>query len=125
IAATGYAIDLDFIPPHVLQVADNRLELYMRIVPPDWPGLYFMGFFNTDTALNMVFEHQARWVRELLLENARLPDAETMRLAIAERAAWYARQYKQSIRHSIEEEHVRYLTDLRTTLKEMLQRRDR
>jgi hypothetical protein len=125
IAATGYLIDLDFIPPHVLQVADNRLELYMRIVPPDWPGLYFMGFFNTDTALNMVFEHQARWVRELLLENARLPDAETMRQAIAERAAWYAGQYKQSIRHSIEEEHVRYLTDLKTTLKEMLQRRDR
>ena len=92
----------------------------MRIVPPEWPGLYFMGFFNTDTALNMVFEHQARWVRELLLENARLPSAEAMRQAIAERAAWYAGQYKQSIRHSIEEEHVRYLADLGKTLKEML-----
>src|SRR4030095_11453499 len=87
IAATGYRIDLDFIPPEVLQVTDNRLELYMRIVPPEWPGLYLMGFFNTDTALNMVFEHQARWVRELLLENARLPSVEAMCQAIAERAA--------------------------------------
>ena len=120
IAATGYAIDLDFIPEKVLKVADNRLRLYMRIVPPEWPGLYFMGFFNTDTALNMVFEHQARWVRELLLENARLPDARTMHAAIAERQAWYAGQYKQSVRHSVEEEHVRYLTDLRTTLKQMV-----
>ena len=120
IAATGYAIDLDFIPENVMKVVDNQLGLYMRIVPPDWPGLYFMGFFNTDTALNMVFEHQARWVRELLLDNARLPDAATMRAAIAERAAWYAGQYKQSIRHSVEEEHVRYLTDLRTTLKQMI-----
>ena len=94
----------------------------MRIVPPEWPGLYFMGFFNTDTALNMVFEHQARWVRELLLENARLPSPEAMRQAIAERAAWYAGQYKHSIRHSIEEEHVRYLGDLGKTLKEMLQK---
>ncbi len=92
----------------------------MRIVPPEWPGLYFMGFFNTDTALNMVFEHQARWVRELLLENSRLPSAEAMRQAITERAAWYAGQYKQSIRHSIEEEHVRYLTDLKTALREMI-----
>ena len=92
----------------------------MRIVPPEWPGLYFMGFFNTDTALNMVFEHQARWVREILLGNARLPDAGVMRKAIADRAAWYAGQYKQSIRHSIEEEHVRYLTDLRKTMREML-----
>src|SRR5262245_49425004 len=89
IAATGYAIDLDFIPEDVLKVVDNRLELYMRIVPPDWPGLYFLGFFNTDTALNMVFEHQARWVRELLLENARLPSTATMRASIVERAAWY------------------------------------
>jgi len=123
IAATGYAIDLDFVPPQVLQVADNQLELYMRIVPPEWPGLYLMGFFNTDTALNMVFEHQARWVRELLLENARLPSAGSMRQAIVERAAWYAGQYKQSIRHSIEEEHVRYLTDLKTTLREMVELR--
>jgi len=120
IAATGYRIDLDFIPPEVVHAQDNRLELYMRMVPPDWPGLYFMGFFNTDTALNMVFEHQARWVRELLLENARLPEPAAMHHAIAERAAWYARQYKPSIRHSIEEEHVRYLTDLRTTLRAMV-----
>jgi hypothetical protein len=84
-----------------------------------------MGFFNTDTALNMVFEHQARWVREILLGNAALPDAAEMRLAIDERAAWYARQYKASIRHSIEEEHVRYLTDLKKTLREMVARRQR
>ena len=124
IAATGYAIDLDFIPTSVLQAADNQLELYMRMVPPQWPGLFFMGFFNTDTALNMVFEHQARWVRELLLDNARLPDAAAMRQAIAERSAWYATQYRQSIRHSIEEEHVRYLSDLKKTLKRMVKRRE-
>jgi hypothetical protein len=123
IAATGYEIDLEFIDPHIVNVEGNRLELYMRIVPPDWPGLYFMGFFNTDTALNMVFEHQARWVRELLLGNAKLPEREVMRHAIRDRAAWYAGQYKQSIRHSIEEEHVRYLTDLKKTLRLMLSRR--
>ncbi len=122
IAATGYAIDLDFIPESVLRVTDNQLDLYMRIVPPDWPGLYFLGFFNTDTALNMVFEHQARWVREILLDNAQLPSVSVMRAAIAQRAAWYAAQYKRSIRHSVEEEHVRYLTDLKKTLTAMVKR---
>jgi dimethylaniline monooxygenase (N-oxide forming) len=92
-------------------------------VPPEWPGLFFMGFFNTDTALNMVFEHQARWVREILLDNARLPGMPEMHQSIAERSAWYASQYRQSIRHSIEEEHVRYLTDLKQTLKRMVKRR--
>ena len=123
IAATGYRIDLDIMQPDIVNADDNQLGLYMRIVPPGWPGLYFMGFFNTDTALNMVFEHQARWVREILLGNAVLPDVSAMRRAIEERAAWYARQYKQSIRHSIEEEHVRYLGDLKTTLREMVRRR--
>lgn len=123
IAATGYSIDLDFIPHEVLQVTDNRLALYMRMVPPDWPGLFFMGFFNTDTALNMVFEHQARWLREILLDNAQLPDAPEMRQAIAEREAWYAAQYRNTLRHTLEEEHVRYLTDLKHTLKHMLRRR--
>ena len=97
IAATGYLIDLDFIPPQVLQFADNRLELYMRIVPPEWPGLYFMGFFNTDTALNMVFEHQARWVRELLLENARLPERR--------RDAPGHRRARRLVRRAVQAEH--------------------
>jgi dimethylaniline monooxygenase (N-oxide forming) len=123
IAATGYRIDLDVVPAEIVNVEDNQLGLYMRIVPPQWPGLYFTGFFNTDTALNMVFEHQARWVREILLGNAVLPEASAMRRAIEERAAWYARQYKQSMRHSIEEEHVRYLGDLKKTLAQMVQRR--
>lgn len=117
IAATGYRIDLDLLPPDVVRVTDNRLDLYLRIVPPGWPGLFLMGFFNTDTALNMVFEHQARWVREFLLGNAVLPSDAEMRQAIALRTAWYKRQYRDSARHTIEEEHVRYLTDLRTTLK--------
>ncbi len=117
IAATGYRIDLDMLPPEVVRVVDNRLDLYLRIVPPGWPGLFLMGFFNTDTALNMVFEHQARWVREHLLGNATLPSDADMRQAIADRTTWYRSQYRDTERHTIEEEHVRYLTDLRTTLK--------
>lgn len=120
IAATGYEIDLDFMPPEVLKVEGNELDLYMRIAPPEWPGLFLQGFFNTDTALNMVFEHQARWVREILLDNAALPSPADMHAAIADRKAWYAPQYKHTPRHTIEEEHVRYLSDLAKTLKAML-----
>jgi dimethylaniline monooxygenase (N-oxide forming) len=120
IAATGYEVDFDFIPPEVLTAENNELDLYLRIAPPDWPGLFLQGFFNTDTALNMVFEHQARWVREILLDNAALPNPDEMRGAIAERKTWYASQYKHTPRHTIEEEHVRYMTDLKNSLKTML-----
>jgi len=46
-----------------------------------------------------------------------------MRSAIAERSAWYTARYRQSLRHTIEEEHVGYLTDLAKTLKSMVKRR--
>lgn len=59
-------------------------------------------------------------MREILLGNALLPDPPAMQRAIEPRAAWYARQYKLSVRHTIEEEHVRYLTDLKRTLWQMV-----
>jgi len=42
------------------------------ITQPGWPGLYFPGFFNLDTALNMVFEHQSRWIRDIELGEGRV-----------------------------------------------------
>ena len=119
IAATGYLIDLPFMPPEVVPLTDNQLNLYKRIIPPGWHGLYFMGFFNTDTALNMVFEHQARWVRDVELGAAQLPDESTMQDDIARKNDWVAKYYKASGRHTIEEEHVPYLKELATSARQM------
>jgi dimethylaniline monooxygenase (N-oxide forming) len=125
IAATGYLIDLPFLKPEVVPIVNNEVELYERIVPPAWPGLYFMGMFNTDTALNMVFEHQARWIREMELGTAVLPSESEMRSAIAEHRAWVQRHYRDSPRHTIEEEHVPYIGSLKRTLREARSRRKR
>lgn len=119
IAATGYLIDLPFIPPEVVPIRDNSIDLYQRIVPPGWPGLYFMGMFNTNTALNMIFEYQARWIREIELGNAALPSESEMRAAIEARKRWVHETYKASPRHTIEEEIVPYRKDLRRSLRRM------
>jgi dimethylaniline monooxygenase (N-oxide forming) len=119
IAATGYRIDLPFISPDVAPVKDNSIELYQRIVPPGWPGLYFMGMFNTNTALNMIYEYQARWIREIELGNAALPSEREMRAAIEDRKRWVRATYKASPRHTIEEEVVPYRRDLRRSLRRM------
>jgi hypothetical protein len=107
------------MPPAVVPLTDNQLNLYKRIVPPGWPGLYFVGFFNTDTALNMVFEHQARWVRDIELGMAQLPDESAMHDDIAHKNDWVARYYKASGRHTIEEEHVPYLKELASSARRM------
>lgn len=122
IAATGYQLELPFIKPDIVAVKDNSLNLYMRIVPPDWSGLYFLGFFNSDSALNWIVEGQIRWIREHELCRAVVPDKSGMLQEIAERKAWVRRTFKESSRHGIEVEHMPYFRDLRRTMTEAQRR---
>ena len=123
IACTGYLIDLPFVPESVLPVRNNAVELYKRTCVPDWPGLYFMGMYNTTTALNLVFERQAKWICAHESGEAALPDPQAMRDDIAAKQAWIARHYKPSLRHTIEEEHLYYLQELDRSEKEGRRRR--
>ena len=125
IAATGYLIDLDFMDKRVVQVEDNSLDLYMRMVPPTWPGLYFLGFFNSDSALNWLAEGQSRWIREHELGNAKLPSRPEMLNEIDARKAWVKEQFKDTPRHGIEVEHMPYFADLKRTLREAQKRAGR
>ncbi len=115
IAATGYKVHLPYLAEGLINgdPENNRLDLYKRIVPPGWPGLYMIGFFNTDTALNMIFEHQARWVRDIELRLAKLPSEAEMRLDIQSKSEWVSSTYKKTPRHGLEEEHVPYLKELK------------
>lgn len=122
IAATGYRIDLPYISRDIVPLEDNRLELFKRMVQPGWPGLYFAGFFNLDSALNMVYEHQARWIRDIEMGHCALPDEAAMRADIARKNEWQSRHYRHSPRHTIEEEHVPYILELEASRKEMRRR---
>jgi dimethylaniline monooxygenase (N-oxide forming) len=113
IACTGYLIDLPFVPSSILEVKDNSVDLYKRICAPGWPGLYFMGMFNTTTALNLVFEQQARWICAIERGERALPGPDVMRERIEAKKRWIARYYQDSPRHTIEEEHMYYLDELR------------
>jgi dimethylaniline monooxygenase (N-oxide forming) len=117
IAATGYVLELPFIKPDVVAVKNNSLDLYMRIVPPKWRGLYFLGFFNSDSALNWIVEGQMRWIREFELGRAKLPPVPEMHEEIVDRRAWVQKTFKESARHGIEVEHIPYFRDLRRTMK--------
>lgn len=121
IAATGYKVALPFLPEGLIDgdPENNRLDLYKRIVPPGWPGLYMIGFFNTDTALNMIFEYQARWVRDIELGQAKPPSPAEMRADIEAKRAWVSANFKHTPRHGLEEEHVPYLKELERSAKEM------
>lgn len=125
IAATGYVIDLGMVDKRVVEEKDNSLDLYMRIVPPDWGGIYFLAYFNSDTALNWICEGQVRWLRELEMGRARLPDRAGMLQEIDARKAWVRRHFKETPRHAIEVEHLPYFAELKQTLKDAQRRAGR
>lgn len=117
ISATGYEIELDFLPDWLIRGDAYTLDLYMRIVPPDWRGLYFLGFFNSDTALNWIAQDQARWIAAHEAGEAALPSKTEMEDEIAQRRARVRAEFKDTPRHGIEVEHLPYFKDLRDTLK--------
>lgn len=123
IAATGYLIDLPFIPPSIVPVKDNSVDLYKRICPPGWNGLYFAGMLNsTSHALDEIFEYQARWICALENGGATLPSIEEMRADIEAQKRFIKKYYNDSPRHTIEEETLYYLDDLDRRTKQARRR---
>jgi dimethylaniline monooxygenase (N-oxide forming) len=117
IAATGYEVDFPFLSDAILPVRDNAVELYNRVVPPDRPGLYFIGLLNLNGAANQAYERQAPLIVAVERGEAVLPSPDEMRLAIRRKAEWVQRHYPQTPRHTMEEEPVPYFRELRASLR--------
>lgn len=112
IYATGYRISFPFLDDDVLDVQDNEIALYKRIVPPDVDGLYFVGLIQPVGALPPLAEQQARWVAQLV-DGAELPTPAMMKAEIQRDQAELHAQYDDRPRHTIQVDYWRYLEDMR------------
>ena len=107
--ATGYAIELPFLDPGLLDPRGNDLRLYQRVVAPGLPGLWFVGFIQTVGAGISLFEHQAEWIGDLLTGACTLPSDAAMRDWIDRDRRALGKRYVRSARHTIQVEYWRYL----------------
>ncbi len=110
IYATGYRIAFPFLEDDLV-TADNRVELYKRVVDPDRPGLYFIGLIQPLGALPPLAEQQARWVARLI-EGAPLPTVAAMRAEIARDREDLADRYDDRQRHTIQVDYWPYLDEI-------------
>ncbi|MGH7861025.1 MAG: flavin-containing monooxygenase, partial [Candidatus Dormibacteraceae bacterium] len=108
IAATGYTVRFPFFKPELLNLEDTKLPFYKRVVPVNYRGLYFIGYFNLDSGLPPVFERQAQWVADLELGRCVLPPPEEMEADIERRQRELADKYLDRPRLNLEEEFMRY-----------------
>lgn len=111
--ATGYRVTLPFLTPEVFDSAHNRMPLYLRVVAPDRPGLFFIGFIQTIGANIALYEYQSEWVGDVLTGRAELPDRAAMKSWIAADAAAMADRYVRSDRHTMQVDYWRYIRTLK------------
>lgn len=110
---TGYRISFPFLATDLINPADNVVELYLRVLPPDRPGLYFIGLVQPLGAIMPLAEAQAEWVADLLTGQATLPPVPVMRREIARYHRRTSRRYMPSARHTIQVDFHPYLAELR------------
>ena len=109
IAATGYHIDLPFLDPSIAPVRERRLEAYRRIVHPDRPGLYFIGFFNVSGGANIsMMDTQSEYLAAVVSGRATLPTPAEMHADIATEQAYIEKNFPSAARYGLELDPVRY-----------------
>ena len=109
IAATGYDVSLPFLSPALNPVNGRWLDLFLRVLRPGQPGLYFVGFFNVAGGGNIrMMDDQAEWVAAIEAGEVGIPSlAEQQRGIEAERALINA-NYPDRPRYGLELEPVWY-----------------
>ena len=109
VLATGYRVSLPFLAPEVFDAAHNAMPLYQRVVPPDRPGLFFIGFIQTVGAGIPLYEYQSQWIGDVLIGAAALPSPDEMRAWIARDQRSMAARYLRSDRHTMQVDYWRYI----------------
>ena len=123
VCCTGYKITFPFLDPAVFEARDNRLDLFHHVVPPDHPGLYFVGFIQPLGAIMPLVEYQCAWIADLVRGAGGLPSARKMRRAVARQRGRMARRYVASKRHTIEVDFYPYRDLIRREHRRSLARR--
>jgi hypothetical protein len=123
IAATGYDLEFPFMSSELVSPNGSYVDLYKRIVRPGLNGLYFLGYVNTTIALNLMFEHQMKWILGVDSGAIALPGEAEMQSDIAAKKQWIIARYGDSERYSMEEPHMVYFPELERSRRRSVKRR--
>lgn len=109
IHATGYDVSIPFLGSEVLDICDNRLPLYQRVVAPQRPGLWFVGFIDTFGPTIPLLETQANWIGDLVTGRCVLPSRSGMRRWIERDRTDCDKRYGDPSCHTMQVDPWRYL----------------
>jgi cation diffusion facilitator CzcD-associated flavoprotein CzcO len=123
--ATGYNVSFPFFDPSFLEVRDNRLPLYKRMIRPGIDNLFFLGLLQSSITVVAVAERQAKWLAAYLAGELALPDVDEMHRIIAEDEKRHQGRFYASARHTMQIDQDIYLWELKRELRRGRKRRAR
>jgi len=109
---TGYKVTFPFLDETVVRADDNRIDLYRRVVPPERPGLYFIGLVQPIGAVMPLAEAQAHWVADLIRGRVTLPPPAEMRRQVTSYDEALRKRFVASKRHTIEVDFRAYRAEI-------------
>jgi dimethylaniline monooxygenase (N-oxide forming) len=109
---TGYKISFPFLDDDLVQVHDNQVQLYRRVVHPDLRGLFFIGLIQPLGAIMPIAELQSEWIADVLQGKAGVPSRERMYAAIQKDDRKVKKRYVASKRHTIQVDFFEYMRQL-------------
>ena len=125
IYCTGYKVTFPFLDERFVPTRDNHVDLYRRVVSPDFPGLYFVGLVQPIGAIMPLAEAQSAWVADLVSGEGVLPSYDEMRRQIRVYDEKLKKRYVASKRHTIQVDFHPYLTELARERRAARARRER
>lgn len=119
IYATGYEVSFPFL--NHLPVFDvgetNHIELYRRVVHPEYPNLFFLALIQPLGAIMPLAEVQAKWVAKLINGECKLPSKESMEDSIKQDAEKVKKRYVKSARHTLQVDFHPYKESIEREIK--------
>jgi cation diffusion facilitator CzcD-associated flavoprotein CzcO len=109
---TGFKFSFPFLPAAMTPVMTGPMQLFRRVVMPEQPDLYFLGFAKTLSAITPVAEAQAEWVADLIEGRTELPGVADLRGQIAADERRIRRRYSATPQLTVELDVYRYLRQL-------------
>jgi hypothetical protein len=122
---TGYRVSFPFLPDEVVQVEDNHVGLYRRVVHPERPGLYFIGLIQPIGAIMPLAEAQAEWVGDLVTGAGALPPTHEMQRQVAAYDRELRERFVASKRHTMEVDFHAYRAEIAKERKRSRRRASR
>ena len=83
VCATGYRLDMPYLPDEVWSLVGPDLRLHHRTLHPDLPTLGIIGQFALQGPYFPLLELQARWLAHLWSGEVAAPDTGAMRASVA------------------------------------------